>query len=67
MNNNDYKTADFDNMPGFSKSVIKPKDLSNTVKITSTYPSKEIDLELAKKFSEKLIDIYNNKKIPIYI
>ena len=67
MNNTDYKIADFDSMSAISKSVNKRKNLSKAVKITLTYPSKEIDLEYAKRFSTKLIEIYNNKKIPIYI
>ncbi len=67
MNSTDYKMADFDNMRVFSKSIITSKDISDDEETRSSYSSKEIDLEYAKKFAEKLIDIYNNKKIPIYI
>ena len=67
IDNNDYKTVDFDNIPGLSKSSSKSINLSNPTRITSTYHGKQIDAEHAKRFAGKLIDIYNNKKIPVYI
>lgn len=67
MRSSNYKGIDLNNTLCLSKNTNKPKYLDNMTKIMPTYPIEKIDQELVKKFCEKLIGIYNNKKIPRYI
>lgn len=68
MNNINYKTADIDLILSSlekhdgTKYIIKDNNDFNP-KICN----KEIDADIVKKFARKLTDIYNNKKIPLYL
>lgn len=64
MNRNNYRKADFNSILISSKKIYSKK---NTVIDSSKYSNKAIDLESAKEFAKKLINIYNNRKIPLYV
>jgi len=68
MHSGNYKKADFNKILIDLKNTNDEKSAStNGIKINLTDSNGVTELDSAKEFAKKLIDIYNNRKIPSYI
>ena len=68
IRNNFYSTVDFDRISNLAEETKSKKNtIFHNIKEGPQYTSKEINLDKAKEFALKLIDIYNNEKIPLYV